>query len=137
MWDELEKHLVVRHAICKQRTSKELPGVYIPLFTFKKTLTDICPKSEEKKVRIEFQEKHDVGLVRSYAHKSRGRNVNDENMKAFYTSMVPVAKKGWPSAEQEELVTRYQSCIQKKCGHEERLTCCYRVKREDLRRRCP
>ena len=35
--------------------------------------------------------------------------------------MVPVAKKGRPTAEQEELATRYQSCIRKLCDHEERV----------------
>ena len=63
--------------------------------------------------------------------------MKDENMKTLYTSMMPDAKKGRPSAEQEELVTQYQSCIQKQCDHEEHLTFCCRLKTEDLRRKSP
>ena len=70
---------------------------------------------------MDFQEEHVVGLVRRYAQMCRGRGANAENMKAFYRAMVPVAKKGRPTAEQEELATRYQSCIRKLCDHEERV----------------
>ena len=48
--------------------------------------------------------------------------MNMDNMKAFYKSMLPVSKKGRPSAEQEEVRSTYQNLLRKLEDHERSLT---------------
>ncbi|CAE7841050.1 unnamed protein product, partial [Symbiodinium sp. KB8] len=90
MWDALEKNVVARAAIGKQKTSKEKPGAYIPILRFK-----------HEDVLMDFQEEHDVGLARRYAQMCRGRGANAENMKL---SIEPWCQ--WPRKE-DPLLSRY------------------------------
>ncbi|CAE7836607.1 unnamed protein product [Symbiodinium sp. CCMP2592] len=118
MWDQMTQHDVVRPAIMKGKTSKEKPGAFIPLFKFKKQFADICHQDDHK-TRMDFEEEHDLGLLKKYAFQSKGRLMNAENLKIYYQSMMPAARKGRRTLEQDEVLTKYQKIIQKLEDHED------------------
>ncbi|CAE7445428.1 unnamed protein product [Symbiodinium sp. CCMP2592] len=122
MWDEMPKQEVVRTGIAKPKTGKERPGAIIPSFIFKKKFHEVCPQTEAGQVRMQFQEEHDLGRLRSYAYRCGGRSINDDNMKMYYTAMLPASKRGRRSLEQDELTTKYQKLIQKLEDHSEHVT---------------
>ena len=118
MWDQLLEHGVVRPAIVRQKTSKEKPGAFIPRMTFGSQLRDICPQPSLDAIRLEFEEEHDIGFSKRYAFACRGRSVNADILKNYYKANIPACKKGRRSAEQEEILNRYQQLIRKIDDHE-------------------
>ena len=122
MWDKMAEHEVVRPALVKGKTSKEKPGAFTPLLTFKKNFADMYPQQDPRKPRMDFEEEHDLGLIKKYAFQLKGRRMNAENLRAYYQSPMPAAKKGRRSVEQDEPVSKYQTIIQKLDDHEGSLT---------------
>ena len=84
MWDQMTQHEVVRTALVKGKTSKEKPGAFIPFFTFQKEFADIYPQHDPKTARLDFEEEHDLGLLKKYAFQSKGRRMNAENLRLYY-----------------------------------------------------
>eukprot|EP00439_Symbiodinium_sp_Y106_P050718 s2860_g6.t1 len=94
MWGKMAEHEVVRPALVKGKTSKEKPGAFTPLLTFKKNFADMYPQQDPRKPRMDFEEEHDLGLLKKYAFQLKGRRMNAENLRAYYQSLMPAAKKG-------------------------------------------
>ncbi|CAE7834976.1 unnamed protein product [Symbiodinium sp. CCMP2592] len=122
MWEQLKEKGVVRTALVRQKSSKEKPGAYIPMMTFSKQHCDICPQRSLDTIHMQFDEEVDIGLARKYAYGCRGRSMNIDTMKAFYKSMLPVAKKGRRTAEQEDVMQTYHNHLRKLEDHEKALT---------------
>ena len=123
MWDELENHHVVRKSLAEGKTSKEKPGRFFPMLQFGKDFTTECLSSRSDTIRLQFEEERDIGLVRRYAYRCRGRAMNDENLRTFYASMIPEQqRKGRKSLETLELTQKYQKLLQKAQDHEARLS---------------
>ena len=123
MWDELENHHVVRKTLAEGKTSKEKPGRFFPMLQFGKDFTTECLSSRLDTIRLQSEEERDIGLVRRYAYRCRGRAMNDENLKTFYASMIPEQqRKGRKSLETLELTQKYQKLLQKAQDHEARLS---------------
>ncbi|CAE7889193.1 unnamed protein product [Symbiodinium sp. KB8] len=125
-------HGVVRPAIFRQKTSKEKPGAFFPMMTFGSQLQAICPQPSLDATRLEFEEEHDVGLSKRCAFGCRGRSVNADIMKNYYKANLPVGKKGRRSAEQEEILNRYQELIRKIDDHEKSINHILETKKRRL-----
>ena len=89
--------------------------------SFSKQHSDICPQPALDTIRMQFEEEHDIGLAKKYAYSCRGRSLNVETMDACYKAVIPAAKKGRRTAEQEETVQKYQTLIRKLEDHENSL----------------
>eukprot|EP00439_Symbiodinium_sp_Y106_P039547 s4459_g4.t2 len=121
MRDQLQDKGVARTALIRQKTGKEKPGAYIPKMSFRKQHSDICPQPALDTIRMQFEEEHDIGLAKKYAYSCRGRSLNVETMDAGYKAMIPAAKKGRRTAEQEETMQKYHTLIRKLEDHENSL----------------
>ena len=72
---------------------------------------------------MEFEEEHDLGLIRRYAYRCRGRSLNDENLVTYYSSLLPnLHKKGRRSNDTAETVNKHQGLVQKVKDHGDRLS---------------
>ena len=123
MWDELENHEIVRKSIAEGKTSKDKPGRCFPMLEFGGDFATTCLSSRTNASQMQFEEERDIGLVRRFAHRCRGRAMNEETLKSFYISMIPdQQKKGRRSNETVELAKKYQGLLQKIEYHEARLS---------------
>ena len=93
------------------------------MLQFGKDFTTECLSSRPDTIRLQFEEERDIGLVRRYAYRCRGRAMNDENLRTFYASVIPEQqRKGRKSRETLELTQKYQKLLQKAQDHEARLS---------------
>ena len=121
IWDQLKDRGVVRPGLVRQKTSKGKPGAFIPMISFGRPFTNVCPQPGLEDIRLDFEEEHDVGLARKYAFSSRSRDLNAETMMSVYKALIPASKKGRRSAEQEEAKTKYDTLLRKLKSHEDSL----------------
>ncbi|CAE7201047.1 unnamed protein product [Symbiodinium sp. CCMP2456] len=111
---------------------KEKPGAFIPMMTFGTQLQAVCPQPSLDAIRLEFEEEHDIGLSKRYAFGCSGRPVNADIMKNYYKAKIPVGKKGRRSAEQEEILNRYQQLVRKIDDHERSINYILETKKRRL-----
>ncbi len=122
MWDAMKGENVVLSGIGKGKTTKDKPGVYLPVLQFGADFASVRPPAKEDVCGFELEEEHDIGMIRRYAYRCRGRTMNDENLSTFYSSLLPnLQKKGRRTNDVVEILAKYQGLVQKVKDHEERL----------------
>ena len=130
MWDAMEAEGVVRKCIFKGKTSKDKPGTCFPMLQFGADFASVRSFPVTEACNMEFEEEHDLGLIRRYAYRCRGRSLNDENLLTYYSSLLPnLHKKGRRSNDTAETVNKYQGLLQKVKDHDDRLTAMLTSKR--------
>ena len=123
IWDAMEAEGVVRKCIFKGKTTKDKPGTYFPTLQFGADFASVRSFPVTEACSMEFEEEHDLGLIRRYAYRCRGRSLNDENLLTYYSSLLPnLHKKGRRSNDTAETVNKYQGLVQKVKDHEDQLT---------------
>ena len=123
MWDAMESEGVVRKCIMRGKTTRDKPGTCFPMLQFSADFASIRPSPATDACDLELDEEHDMGLIRRYAYRCRGRSMNDENLSAFYSSLLPnLQKKGRRSNDVAEAVNKYQGLVQKVKDHGDRLS---------------
>ena len=115
----------------KVASSEQAPKAKASAAGMPKVQTGPTPKAKAKVVEgpvaeacnMELEEEDDLGLVRRYAYRCRGRSLNDENLVTYYSSLLPnLHKKGRRSNDTAETVNKYQGLVQKVKDHGDRLS---------------